>query len=236
MGFGWLFIGYFMTFLMSVNTFGFIFRLLGYLIILFSALKLREYNRAFVSVCWSSAALIASSAVTTVYRGGRLFYDYLLVGSVAENAGFETVMLAVDTVLVLAFHICLTAAVRSIAIETGVIKIAVSAVRNFAFFVLYYTANLVANMPFEFAERISHYINLPLLLLYFACIVLELILIFTCYAKICAEGDEYMPQKKSRFEFVNRMREEREERERKSAEAAAEFAENKREKKKRKGK
>ena len=45
MGFGLLFVGYFMTTLMSLNHFGAFFKLLGYIITLISALKLKKYNK-----------------------------------------------------------------------------------------------------------------------------------------------------------------------------------------------
>ena len=46
-------------------------------------------------------------------------------------------------------------------------------------------------------------------------------MIFSCYRRICDEGDVDMPQKPSRFEFVNEMRREREEKEKARQEKAA---------------
>ena len=56
------------------------------------------------------------------------------------------------------------------------------------------------------------YFAAPALLLYFAWIILNLILIYSCYARICDENDVDMEVKPSRFAFVNRMRQKSEER------------------------
>ena len=67
-------------------------------------------------------------------------------------------------------------------------------------------------------------------LLYFAWIILDLVLIFKCYAKICDEDDVDMPLKKSRFAFVNKFREETARREQKAADESVEYARQKLEK------
>ena len=56
------------------------------------------------------------------------------------------------------------------------------------------------------------------LILSLATAILNSIMLFSCYGKICDENDVDMPQKPSRFAFVNRMRAERDER---AAERAA---------------
>ena len=48
--------------------------------------------------------------------------------------------------------------------------------------------------------------GLPLLLLNFAWIILDLVLIASCYSRICDENDVDMERKPSRFAFVNKIR------------------------------
>jgi hypothetical protein len=103
-------------------------------------------------------------------------------------------------------------AIRAIAIDTDVPRISVSAVRNFVFVCIYYILNLLPYLPFKIFDDFGKYFAAPALLLYFAWIILNLILIYSCYARICDENDVDMEVKPSRFAFVNRMRQKSEER------------------------
>ena len=104
--------------------------------------------------------------------------------------------------------------VRAIAKETEVDKIAIGAFRNLVFWAGYYILYVIALLPFPFAKAYTTYFSAPVLLLYLACIILNLYLIFSCYARICDSEDVEMERKPSRFAFVNRMRAESEERRR----------------------
>ena len=53
MGFGLLFIGYFMANLMSIHKFGAFVSLAGYIIVLVASCKLVKYNKNFARVLWS---------------------------------------------------------------------------------------------------------------------------------------------------------------------------------------
>ena len=52
-------------------------------------------------------------------------------------------------------------------------------------------------------------------------------LIFKCYAMICPEGQEDMPRKKSKFEFVNKIREKKDAKEEKAIEDMKNYYEEK---------
>ena len=125
-------------------------------------------------------------------------------------------------------------AILQIAKETEVQKIRVSSVRNFVFMCIYELLLIVAYLPFPFVESYKRYFSMPIILLYFVLIVLNLVLIFTCYANICDEGDVDMPLKKSRFAFINKIREETARREQKAADDSVEYAKKKLEERQRK--
>ena len=72
------------------------------------------------------------------------------------------------------------------------------------------------------AKEYAVYFSAPVLILYFVCIILNLVLIFSCYSRICDENDVDMARKPSRFAFVNKLRGESEQRQREAAERRAE--------------
>lgn len=212
MGFGWLFIGYFMATLMSINMFGSYFRLLGYCIILFSSAKLRKYNRSFGYMSIASVLMIAVSLLLVTADISSYLYELMILDSNLLGESFKTVVGYIEMSVTFIFNGAMLYAIRAIAIDTDVPKISVSAVRNFVFVCIYYILNLLPYLPFKIFDDFGKYFAAPALLLYFAWIILNLILIYSCYARICDENDVDMEVKPSRFAFVNRMRQKSEER------------------------
>ena len=217
MGFGWLFIGYFAATLMTMNPIGFLIRPVGYALMLFALHKLKDYHRDFWYSLYGSVAMLVLSLVLAV--NGLLS---LLSTNVVQILGY------VEMLGAFIFHAALLFAIRSIAKETEAEKISFAAARNFVFFVVYNLLYAIAFLPFAFAEEYAKLMSVPVILLYFACLLLNLILIFSCYAKICDVSDVDMTPKPSRFAFVNRMREESEAR---RNQRAAMYAERQKEKK-----
>ena len=129
--------------------------------------------------------------------------------------------------LTFVFHACLLYAIYKIARETEVEKISYAATRNFIFMCVYEVLCVVSYLPFAFVEDYKRYFSMPIILLYFGLIILNLVLVFSCYANICDENDIDMPLKKSRFEFVNKIREETARREQKAADESVEYAKRK---------
>ena len=232
MGFGLLFIGYFMTYLMSVSYAGYLIRLVGYALMLYAFTKLCAYNRTFKLPLYSVLPLLGVTGVGCFIEIGEFLYKFLIIDSFTVTEGFKYTLGAVDDVLVFIFHVCLLYAIRAIAKETEVEKLSYAAVRNFVFMCVYQVLSSIALLPFSFVEGYKRYFSMPIILLYFALIILNLVLIFRCYANICDESDIDMPLKKSRFEFVNKIREETARREQKAADDSVEYARQKLEQRK----
>lgn len=231
MGFGLLFVGYFFATLMSINVAGAFIRIIGYGIILISAGKLNKYNRSFGLLQIAAAVMVGVSVLISASDVSRFLYDNLIINSNIFGETYRTFMSYVEMALGFAFNTVMLLAIRNIAIETDVPKIVVAAMRNFIFICIYYVLNVIGMLPFSFAEAYAKYMGAPVLLLYFVWIILNLILIYSCYARICDESDVEMLRKPSRFEFVNNMRERADQKERKAMESQAEYRRQKREKK-----
>ena len=236
MGFGLLFIGYFVASLMTLNPVGALFRLIGYGMILISVLKLRKYHRAFEWSIIATILMILVSGVMLFADTMELLHGAMLTSATPISAIGRNVIGYVEQGCSLIFLAFLLYAIRKIALETEVQKIVVSSVRNFVFVCLYYFICVIGYLPFESVRNCSAELRIISLLLYFAVILLNLLLIWKCYANICDESDVEMNRKPSRFAWINRFREEFDRREEKARRETAAYRQEKMEKRKNKRK
>ena len=212
MGFGLLFIGYFVATLMSFHMFGAFVSVVGYGIIIGASLKLSKYNNFFRLLSVGAAAMMAVYAIIAVSDIGDFLYSEMLISKNIFTDTFDSVLEYVDIAANFFFVVALLFSIRSIAKETEVFKLVYNSTRNLTFWCVYYVLILIGRLPFPFTEDYIAAFGPFSIALYFVCIVLNLVLIFSCYARICDENDVDMAQKPSRFKFVNRFREESEKR------------------------
>ena len=237
MGFGLLFIGYFTATVMSLNTLGGVFAFIGFLIMLIASKKLMQYDGKFLLLVIASALLMLLSAVSALSDVSALLYRFLLIPSPIVNEAFAATVLNVRLVLDLVFTALLCYCVRSIAKQTGADKIAYLAVRNFVFycisFVLQLLVWLASNMQWEGLVAFVSGTALPvwMIIVNIVCLLLNCVMLFSCYSKICDENDVDMPQKPSRFAFINKRREEKEQRRLRYMQEAEEYLKQKNESK-----
>ena len=137
MGFGLLFVGYFMTYLMSVSYGGYLIRLAGYAFMLSSFKKLCGYNHSFRFPFYASFAMLGITALDCYAKIGRFLYDSLIIETFSLPEGFDKTLGSVDDVLTFLFHACLLYAIYKIAKETEVGKISYAAARNFIMLCIY---------------------------------------------------------------------------------------------------
>ena len=63
-------------------------------------------------------------------------------------------------------------------------------------------------LPIEWNDTAIVVLNAAVRIIELLCWILVLYMLFSCYAKICDSSDVEMKQKPSRFDFVNKKREE----------------------------
>ncbi len=236
MGFGWLFVGYFTATFMTWNTFGALIRMLGYGLILMAAKKLRQYHRAFDIVGLGGIIMLLIASVFAFADITKYLYNNLILESALISDGVLTVFSYIEQGAAFFFNTALLWAIRKIAKETEVIKISENAVRNFFFLCVYYIVYLVSFLPVATVQACAKELSVIGWMLYFAWLILNLMLIFSCYARICDENDTEMEARPSRFAFVNRFREENERRAKKAYEEKLAYRQSKQMKKTRKQK
>lgn len=216
MGFGLLLIGYFTATMMSFNTLGGIFRLIGYIFICFAAKKLSQYNRSFFVLLGWSLIMTLFSAATALSDISAFLSNNLLVEQPFISQGLTDLLTNTKIIFEFIFTAILSFCIRSIAKETGAEKIVYKAVRNFIYFcifcVLQFLVWLAAQVDNPGLTEFIKSTALPawMVILNLICIILFSLMIFSCYANICDIDDLEMKVKPSRFEFINRRRAKRE--------------------------
>ena len=214
MGFGWLFIGYFFT-VMNMQMFGIagtLIRIFGLMLMVLATLKLRKYNASFNVTLVGITGMLCISVLVFTISIDRILFENLLIGSRFFSSTAEAVIEYSGQVVTFAFNATLLWGVLKIAKETDIDKIANNAIRNFVFFCIYYFVYALSFVPTEGIQSAKAEFALITWILYFICSILNIVLLFSCYARICDEADLEMERKPSRFEFVNKFREKQDKR------------------------
>ncbi len=203
MGFGLLFIGYAMTYLMSLNSFGFLFRLTGCAVMLAGLSRLEDYERRFFHshLCGIIMA-VAAFAESLAY----IFIDFF-----GDNT--VNICYSVFLVITVVFHFLLYRAIHKIAKSVGVKKIELNSVRYAVFGSIELLLLAAALIFWYFDASFTKYLVMAAMLYPFIIIVLNLSLFYSCYKNICEEGDEEAPRRQSKIPFLNKLFEASEKRE-----------------------
>ena len=210
MGFGLLFIGYFIAFLMSVNNYGFAFQIVGYAI-MFSAIgKLSEYKHKLSA---TTVPLFLLS-LCALYDAGNLLASLtnLRLALFSEENQFWVSIFAI--VISTVFQVLLLSGIREIGRDADAEGIPVRAVWSILVVCLVgvwkLVLSLMSTLPDIDTSKAFRLLTLGAALVSLLYPVVILAFLFSCYAKICAPEDTEMEARPSRFAFVNRWREERE--------------------------
>ena len=217
MGFGWLLIGYFTATMMSLNILGGVFSLIGYAIASYGAKKLSAYHNSFTLLFFAGIFMAAISAFAAAADVNQLLYDFLLIDRLIIGEAADTVISYIKYGGELVFTALLCYSVMAIAKETDERKIVYLAIRNFVIACVYYLLLVIGWIPAEPIRAFAQSIYLPVwvIVLCVVVIVLNSLMLFSCYAKICDESDVDMPakpRKPSRFSFINEIRAEKDRR------------------------
>lgn len=209
MGFGILFLAYFMAFFVPLSYL----HLIGYALVAWALIKLKDYRPAFMRAVWWLIPL----AVCCLYHVlGSLLSLLPSLGIAAVQPPFITttvtaIISLVEYGLILGFHVALLLQLRGFARELELPAIAKRADWGLWLVGVQCSCYIVA-MVLELVGWPLQMFSAIAALLQFVWAAFNLFNLFTCYMYICPEGDEQMERKPSRFAFVNRFREKASER------------------------
>lgn len=220
MGFGILTVGYYLTYLFGMvwkeEIWGILMIVVGCLSVGMALLSLSEYEKSFRWALAFDAFMLLPAAYRLVsWLSASFLWDLTFLGSLETTAEYA------ELIGFIGFGAALLAAVRTLASDVEDTRIVTSAVRNLVFLGIYAILSVFTLLPLGYKGLFGLAAMLAQLVFH----VLMGLMLFSCYMRICDEGDEDMPLKKSRFAWVNKMREERARREQRAADSVTEFAE-----------
>lgn len=208
MGYGLLAIGYIVSFILSINLYGWAIRLLGCVLMGVGLYKLRDYFPSYLLTFVSTCLLFALSAAEGVCD--------ITLKLAGESEVWELAMTVVRYArdgAVFAFNILLIIPTFIALGHVGLKERRVSAVTDLCAVLLWGVLYILSR-----AGVVSSDIVFAVQLV---VTVMIFVLLFGCYMRICPEGDEDMPRKPSKLPFVNKISDALEKKERESAERAA---------------
>ena len=205
MGFGYLLIGYLITFVlyMTVNGLGFggLALLLGYAMMFMGLSELNRYHSAFF---WAKWILLPAFPIA-LYDLAHSFADQFLWNSSVFGATIASVIDWIQFFVLITFNIAMLYGIRMISQSVGIGHMATAATRNSFFVALYAVLYLIGNLPITTLGSAKPYLGLAVSFANLIWVVLNLILLLACNKNICRAGDEDVAPKRSRFAWVNRI-------------------------------
>ena len=217
MGYGLVLIGYLLTFFTSLTLYGWMTRLLGYLVMAYGFYKLKDY---FPSYKLSLFSLLAIFLVGLGEAGCEIAK---MLGTAADAVDpIKNIICYTRDGMLYVFHIFFLV---STCIAFGVVGMnekKVSAVTDICAVTVGYVFYILS--VFKIIEA-----NVALFVQLIWSIMVTL-LILSCYMRICPEGDEEMPRRESKIPFINKFAEALEKRENEAIERTKRDIEEKRRK------
>lgn len=209
MGFGLLFIGYFFMLSLPVGGVDILPDIIGCLIMLAGLNALVSHcpgNRGFT---YARLTLLIFAVLSIAILGCQLAAASGMLTAGLESYFYKPLTFVYSAVIGL-FHILLFIGIFQLAGEVGLPKISNRARRMLVLTALYYICELLSALGLTGMiaassgnpDMVLSYINLVIYILGSLWLVLTWALIFTCYMRICLEGDEDMPYRENTHDRI----------------------------------
>lgn len=206
MGFGILLLGYLITYFISITAnalgIGSIALLAGSALMFWGIRSLCRFNLSFVPAKWLTLPVFALGLL-------RLWQDIAKAWFAWEGKAAD-VMTAVITwasfATMLVFHFAMLYGIRVLALEVGLGKLSSHAMYNTLAVGVWGGLFLLCNMP-AIGESLLPYLSVSMALFNLVYLISNIVLLVRCAKNICAEGDEEVAPKPSRFAWLNRINE-----------------------------
>lgn len=204
MGFGYLLLGYLITYLISITAgavgIGSVALLAGSALMFWGLHNLCRFNTSFLPAKWLTLPLFVLGLC-------RLWQDvakawFVWDGQVADV--MTTVVTWTSFATTLLFHFAMLYAIRVLALEVELKKLASHAMYNTLAVGIWGALFLLCNMP-SIGESVLPYLGFSMSLFNFVYMISNIVLLLRCAKNICAEGDEEVAPKPSRFAWINRL-------------------------------
>lgn len=217
MGFGLLLIGYIFAFVAELGYGPYIFggMLVGGTIMFIALCELRKYSPTFLYAIIANTLFLICGIYEAVAWAEGMF---------AFSIGFSQISLYFDWIefaVKLIFNLTMLYGIFDLSKRVGFQPTLEKSIKNMIFVVIYNVGYVFYGI---WSTELLGVLTIILQLLYS---VLNAYLIFKCYAMICPEGQEDMPRKRSRFEFINKIRDKQDERDEQALASSKAYIESK---------
>ena len=176
--------------------------LIGGAALMFLGLRgLCRFNLSFIPAKWLTLGVVALGLCRLWQDAANWFSWQNPISNVMS--GIITWASFVITLLV---HFAMLYAIRVLALEVGLKKLASHAMYNTMGVGIWGALFLLCNMP-SVGERLLPYLSFSMGLFNLLYLISNAVLLLRCAKNICAEGDEEVAPKPSRFAWINRMSE-----------------------------
>ncbi len=214
MGWGLLFFGYFLVFVLGLNPLFEVFATIpGWAVMLVGLCNLKRYCHSFRYAQWCVYPTLFI-VVWQTFVGIQTQFDVpfaFLHEQVTVVVGWA------ELLAVLLFHTVLVISTKELALRVSVPKNAVRAMRNLVLVWLYGILLLVQTLIPK--AEITRTLYPVLLLLQLVWAISFCVLLYSCYMRICPADDIEHTRKPSRFAWINRLRVAMDEKEQRAIEA-----------------
>ncbi len=204
MGFGYLLLGYLITYVISITAgamgVGSLALLAGAALMFWGVRSLCCFNTSFIPAKWLTLGVF----LLGVLRLWQDFFSAWVLVDALKSASFTAVLTWASFTVTLLFHFALLYGIRVLALEVGINKLSSHAMYNTIGVGIWGMTFLLCNMP-AIGETLLPYLNFSVGLFNLVYIISNIVLLLRCAKNICAEGDEEVAPKPSRFAWLNRL-------------------------------
>ena len=219
MGFGTLFIGYFL--LLNLTYYSFT-DVIAAAVMLLGLYRLSPVNKYF------KAAAVCTCVFLVFSLGEFGIATYELFFRRISSPILVSVMSIVRCLAVGALTVTMLKGIEAVAREVEVEELPKKASRLAIATVVIYALWIILEAPLSFDSYLLAVLSLITILVTIALLIVNLTVIYSCYMRICMPGNEDITREKpSRFAFVNEYRKRKSERETELAEERDERIKNK---------
>ena len=210
MGFGTLFIGYFL--LLNLTYYGFT-DIIAATVMLLGFYNLSKVNKNFF------AAMICAIVFCVFSLGEFGIATYEIFYRPISSAALVSFMSITRSLTVGTLTALMLKGIEDVAKEVEIADLPTKASRLTIITAVTYTAWIILEAPLSFMDNyVLGVISLITILATIALLIVNLTVIYSCYMRICMPGNEKIGDKPSKFAFVNEYRARKAERDKEAAE------------------
>ena len=214
MGFGTLFIGYFL--LLNLTYYGFT-DLIAAAVMLLGLYKLSKVNRYFF------ASMIAAIVFLVFSFGEFGIATYEIFMKPINSPNLISLMSIMRSLTIGMLTVLILRGIEDVAKEVDIEDLPTKASRLIIITGVTYSAWIILESPLALDNYVLGVLSLITILATIALLIVNLTIIYSCYMRICMPGDEKIGDKPSKFAFVNEYRARKAERDKEAAEKRAEL-------------